>query len=243
MLAIDPSSTRSGGSILGDKTRMTRLSQDPRAFIRPSPAAGTLGGVAARTRETMLLCEAAGHDVVLVETVGVGQSETLVARMTDFFLVLMLAGAGDELQGIKRGLMELADMLAINKADGRNQTRAERAASTYRSALRLLHPHGAPWQPPVLTCSALEDRGLEEVWAVVCQHRDAMRASGHFEARRREQRLDWLWSMIDDRLRQALRSHPSVRDALPEVERDVLEGKLAPTSAAARLIEALGLGG
>jgi LAO/AO transport system kinase len=238
VLAIDPSSSRSGGSILGDKTRMTRLSRDPRAFIRPSPSTGTLGGVAARTREAMLLCEAAGYDIVLVETVGVGQSETVVSRMTDFFMVLMLAGAGDALQGIKRGLMELADMLAINKADGDGALSAQRAAGTYRGTLQLLHPHDAVWKPPVLTCSALEEQGLEEVWGVVLRHRRVTQESGDFQRRRRRQRLDWLWAMVDHRLRQRLESHPNVQAVLKDVEKDVVEGRIAATTGSAKILEA-----
>src|SRR5450830_1294740 len=178
VLAVDPSSTRTGGSILGDKTRMARLASDPQAFIRPSPSSGTLGGVAAKTRETMLLCEAAGYDVVLVETVGIGQSETAVADMTDFFLALMLPGAGDELQGIKKGLVELADMIAINKADGDNINRANTAAASYRAALKILTPRSLHWFPPVLTYSGLTGAGLPELWQKILDHRTAMNASG-----------------------------------------------------------------
>src|SRR5919201_2378559 len=187
VLAVDPSSTRSGGSILADKTRMPRLSSDADAFIRPSPSSGTLGGVAAKTRETMLVCEAAGYDVVMVETVGIGQSETAVADMTDFFLALMLPGAGDELQGIKKGLVELADMIAINKADGDNLKRANMAAAEYRSALHILKPRSEHWQPPVGTYSALTGAGLDRLWQKILDHRTAMNASGEFAARRREQ--------------------------------------------------------
>lgn len=239
VLAVDPSSPRGGGSILGDKTRMTRLARDERAFIRPSPSAGTLGGVASRTRETMLLCEAAGFDVVLVETVGVGQSELAVARMTDFFLVLMLAGAGDELQGIKRGVMELADALAINKADGDNLAAARRAASTYRAALALMHGTSevVSWHPRVLTCSALEGTGVAEVWATIEAHRSQLTASGELQARRRAQQLEWLWAMVDERLRGAVRAHPQVAQALPGLERDVVDGRLASTTAARRILE------
>src|SRR5436189_6032713 len=182
VLAVDPSSTRTGGSILGDKTRMARLAVDPNAFIRPSPSSGTLGGVAAKTRETMLLCEAAGFDVLLVETVGVGQSETAVADMTDFFLALMLPGAGDELQGIKKGLVELADMIAINKADGDNIKRANIAAAEYRSALHILSPRSEHWHPPVMTYSALTGAGIVALWQRIVDHRTAMNASGEFAA-------------------------------------------------------------
>src|SRR3984893_6596939 len=184
VLAVDPSSARSGGSILGDKTRMARLSADPNAFIRPSPAAGTLGGVAAKTRETMLLCEAAGYDVILVETVGIGQSEITVADMTDFFLVLMLPGAGDELQGLKKGVVELADMIAVNKADGDNLTRAKLAASQYGAALHILLPRSPNWSPPVITCSALKSDGIAALWAHVLDHRQKLTASGELAARR-----------------------------------------------------------
>ncbi len=238
VLAVDPSSTRSGGSILGDKTRMDRLSVDPNAFVRPSPTSGTLGGVAAKTRETMLLCEAAGFDIILVETVGVGQSELMVAEMTDFFLVLMLAGAGDELQGIKRGLMELADMLVVNKADGATKERAHQAARTYANAVRYLHPADAPWLPPVLTCSALENEGIDEVWQKVESYRDTMTEAGLFGERRREQRLNWLWSMVNTRVREDLAKHPALQSTVAKLENDVQAATLAPTSAANEILEA-----
>lgn len=243
VLAVDPSSTLTGGSILGDKTRMERLAVDPNAFVRPSPTSGTLGGVASKTRETMVLCEAAGYDVVLVETVGVGQSETVVASMTDFFLVLMLAGAGDELQGIKRGLMELADLLAVNKADGDNATPAKRAAVRYRRALQLVRPH-ADWVPPVLTCSALENEGLGAIWEAVREHRTLMEGNGKLAERRQKQLKQWLWSLIDERLSSALRAHPRVASLLPGVEAQVESGQLAPTVGARQVLEAfLGSGG
>ena len=238
VLAVDPSSALSGGSILGDKTRMEDLSQSERAFIRPSPAGGTLGGVARRTRETMLLCEAAGYDVVLVETVGVGQSETVVAGMVDFFLVLMLAGAGDELQGIKRGILEIADLIAINKADGENRARAERARAEYEGALHFMKPVSPNWQPPVLTCSALEGSGLEELWDAIERHAQKLGASGELEARRRKQQLSWMWSLVEDTLLGELRRHPEVARSLEEIEREVLEGKTTAGLAAARLIDA-----
>jgi LAO/AO transport system kinase len=231
VLAVDPTSRRSGGSILGDKTRMERLSVDPRAFIRPSPAGDTLGGVARATRETILVCEAAGFDVVLVETVGVGQSETVVADMVDFFLVLMLAGAGDDLQGIKKGVLELADLIAVNKADGDNVDRAERAAADYRMALHLMSPASPTWNPPVLTCSGLADLGLDEVWAQVRRHRDAMDATGELIQKRREQQVRWMWAMIDDRLRDDLRSSPEVMRCLEDLEADVRAGAITPTAA------------
>ncbi|MFY0525659.1 methylmalonyl Co-A mutase-associated GTPase MeaB [Archangium gephyra] len=234
VLAIDPSSTVSGGSILGDKTRMARLSRESLAYIRPSPSSGTLGGVARKTRETLLLCEAAGFDVVLVETVGVGQSETVVADMVDFYLVLMLAGAGDELQGIKRGILEIADMLAINKADGDNAIRAERARSEYRAALHLMRP-GA--EPDITTCSALENTGIERVWSSIEKRLEAQRASGELEKRRRVQQVQWMWSMIEDGLRAALHAHPGVASLGPALERDVREGRATPTLAARRVLE------
>src|SRR5271166_1997069 len=191
VLAVDPSSARSGGSILGDKTRMVRLSADPNAFIRPSPAAGTLGGVAAKTRETMLICEAAGYDVIMVETVGIGQSEVAVADMTDFFLVLMLPGAGDELQGLKKGVVELADMIAVNKADGDNIARANSAAAEYRAALHILSPRSPNWSPPVVTYSALTGDGIADLWTRVLDHRERLTASGELGSRRGEQQVKW----------------------------------------------------
>ena len=233
VLAIDPSSTVSGGSILGDKTRMARLSRESLAYIRPSPSSGTLGGVARKTRETLLLCEAAGFDVVLVETVGVGQSETVVADMVDFYLVLMLAGAGDELQGIKRGILEIADMLAINKADGDNAIRAERARSEYRAALHLMRP-GA--EPEITTCSALENTGIERVWSSIEKRLEAQRTSGELEKRRRVQQVQWMWSMVEDGLRAALHAHPGVASLGPALERDVREGRATPTLAARRVL-------
>lgn len=241
VLAVDPSSSRSGGSILGDKTRMDRLSVDPSAFIRPSPSAGTLGGVTRATRETIVVVEAAGYDVVLVETVGVGQSETAVAEMVDFFLVLMLPGAGDELQGIKKGILELADLIAVNKAEGENARAAKRAAGDYANALHLITPPGATWQPPVVTCSALTGEGLDTIWEQITRHRDALQATGEWQTRRQAQELDWMWAMVDDRLLTALRSHPKVAALLPEVERDVRDGRLTASLAADRLLRGFGL--
>ncbi len=231
VLAVDPTSSRSGGSILGDKTRMERLSVDPRAFVRPSPAGRSLGGVTRATRETILLCEAAGFDVVLVETVGVGQSETVVSDMVDFFLVLMLAGAGDELQGIKKGVLELADMVAVNKADGDNVTRAELAAADYRSALHLMSPSSPSWSPPVITCSGLTGDGLAELWRQVELHREKLTATGELAARRRAQQVKWMWSMLDDRLRDDLRSDRSIVAELARVERNVHDGRIPATVA------------
>jgi LAO/AO transport system kinase len=239
VLAVDPSSARSGGSILGDKTRMPRLSAASEAFIRPSPAAGSLGGVARRTREAMLVCEAAGYDVVLVETVGVGQSEFAVSSMVDFFLVLMLAGAGDELQGIKKGILELADALAINKADGDNVACAERAAAEYRGALRLFRHTSGSWDPPVVTVSALEARGMDRVWEIVEEHRRILEASGELAARRREQLNAWFWSMIRSGLEQHFLDRKDVRRLLPEMEAALARGRITPTEAARRLLALL----
>jgi LAO/AO transport system kinase len=235
VLAVDPSSARTGGSILGDKTRMARLSAEADAFIRPSPSSGTLGGVAAKTREAMLLCEAAGFDVILVETVGVGQSETAVCDMTDFFLALMLPGAGDELQGIKKGLVELADMIAVNKADGDNIQRAKRAAGDYRSALHILSPRSEHWHPPVLTYSALTGTGIAEIWEKVVAHRTAMTASGDFAARRREQQVKWMWTMLEQRIMGRLRADPATRARVRQIEHDVAEGLATPALAAEQL--------
>lgn len=239
VLAVDPSSARTGGSILGDKTRMARLSAEDNAFIRPSPSSGTLGGVAAKTREAMLLCEAAGFDVILVETVGVGQSETAVCDMTDFFLALMLPGAGDELQGIKKGLVELADMIAVNKADGDNIRRANQAASAYRSALHILTPRSEHWHPPVLTYSAMTGAGIPELWQKVVDHRTAMNASGDFAQRRREQQVKWMWTMLEQRIMGRLRADPAIRTRVKAIEHDVAEGVTTPALAAERLAELL----
>jgi len=239
VLAVDPSSARSGGSILGDKTRMPQLSASPAAFIRPSPSGGSLGGVARRTREALLVCEAAGYDVVLVETVGVGQSEYAVSSMVDFFLVLMLAGAGDELQGIKKGILELADALAINKADGDNLRRAEHAAHEYRSALRLFRHTSPSWDPPVITVSAMENRGMDKVWALIQDYRTRLSASGELETKRRQQQHTWFWSMIDDGLKSHFLGRKDVRRLLPDMEAAVTNGKLTPTDAARRLLAVL----
>jgi LAO/AO transport system kinase len=235
VLAVDPSSARSGGSILGDKTRMAQLASSEAAYIRPSPAAGTLGGVAAKTREAMLLCEAAGFDVVLVETVGIGQSETAVCDMTDFFLALMLPGAGDELQGIKKGLVELADMIAVNKADGDNVKRANRAAAEYRSALHILSPRSEHWHPPVLTYSAMAGTGLAELWQKILDHRTAVQASGDFATRRRQQQVKWMWSMLEDRLKARLRADPAIRSKVKATESAVADGRITPALAAEQI--------
>jgi LAO/AO transport system kinase len=238
VLAVDPTSSRTGGSILGDRTRMHRLSTDSAAFIRPSPTAGTLGGVTRSTREAMVVVEAAGYDVVLVETVGVGQSETIVANMVDFFLVLMIAGAGDELQGIKRGVLELADMIAVNKADGDNEIRARAAAAEFQRALHLMQPASPNWIPPVLTCSALENVGLDTIWAQIELHRRTLTQSGELADKRTRQQIDWMWSTVDDRLRTALREHPAVRAVVPGLEDDVRLGRITPTLAADRIMAA-----
>lgn len=239
VLAVDPSSARTGGSILGDKTRMARLANDDRAFIRPSPSSGTLGGVAAKTREAMLLCEAAGFDVVLVETVGVGQSETAVCDMTDIFLALMLPGAGDELQGIKKGLVELADMIAISKADGDNIKRANSAAASYRAALKILTPRSQHWFPPVLTYSGLTGAGIPELWQKVVEHRTAMNASGEFAARRSAQQVKWMWAMFEDRMKARLRADPAVRAKVKQIEARVADGRASPALAAEQITELL----
>ncbi|MDT3396878.1 methylmalonyl Co-A mutase-associated GTPase MeaB [Streptomyces sp. B1866] len=238
VLAVDPSSTRTGGSILGDKTRMARLAVDPAAFVRPSPSAGTLGGVARATRESMVVMEAAGYDVILVETVGVGQSETAVAGMVDSFLLLSLARTGDQLQGIKKGVLELADVVAINKADGPHERDAKSAARELAGALRLLQPPGAPWNPPVLTCSAREDTGLDELWDRLEQHRSVLEASGALDAKRRDQQVEWTWSMVRDQLLTSLLEHPEVRRLTPALEQQVRDGTLTATLAADRLLAA-----
>src|SRR5450756_2683691 len=239
VLAVDPSSSRTGGSILGDKTRMARLASDPNAFVRPSPASGTLGGVAAKTREAMLLCEAAGFDVVLVETVGIGQSETAVCDMTDFFLALMLPGAGDELQGIKKGLVELADMIAVNKADGDNINRANLAAAEYRGALHILSPRSEHWHPPVETYSALTGTGIDTLWQKILEHRTAMNASGEFAARRRQQQVKWMWSMLEQRMMARLRTDPAIRAKVKKIEAEVADGRITPALAGEQIAEML----
>jgi len=242
VLAIDPSSNRTGGSILGDKTRMSRLAVDANAFIRPSPAGKTLGGVTRTTRETMLLCEAAGFDVIIVETVGVGQSESAVADMVDFFLVLLLPGAGDELQGLKKGLIELADLIAVNKADGDLASRASATAADYRAALHILSTRDAPWQPPVLLISALENRGLAELWASITRHRDLTQASGAFDAKRRDQAVTWMRALIDDRLRGIIRDNAEVKSRLHALEGEVRAGRKLPAIAADEILALAGLG-
>ncbi|MEV5873268.1 methylmalonyl Co-A mutase-associated GTPase MeaB [Streptomyces sp. NPDC052101] len=238
VLAVDPSSTRTGGSILGDKTRMERLAVDPNAFVRPSPSAGTLGGVAKATRESMVVMEAAGYDVILVETVGVGQSETAVADMVDSFLLLTLARTGDQLQGIKKGVLELADVIAVNKADGPHERDARGAARELAGALRLMHGKEAFWTPPVLSCSARESTGLELVWERLEQHRALLDSAGRLTAKRRDQQVGWTWAMVRDELLGRLHADPAVRDAAPDLERQVREGQLTATLAAERILEA-----
>jgi LAO/AO transport system kinase len=241
VLAVDPSSSRTGGSILGDKTRMARLAVDPNAYIRPSPSSGTLGGVAAKTRETMLLCEAAGFDIILVETVGVGQSETAVADLTDFFLVLMLPNAGDELQGIKKGIIELADMIAVNKADGDGAMAARAAAAQYKAALHILAPASPLWSTPVVTISGLTGEGLDALWTKIRDHHARHDAKGLIAERRRRQDVKWMWAMVQDRLQAKLRHDPALKARTPELERAVAAGELTATLAADEIAKALGL--
>lgn len=240
VLAIDPSSLVSGGSILGDKTRMAELAVDPDAYIRPSPTAGALGGVGRRTRETMFLCEAAGFDVVLVETVGVGQSETLVSEMVDSFVLLLVPGAGDQLQGIKRGILEVADLVVVNKADGKHLPLARRAQREYQSALLILRGGAQDAPPSVLLCSALEKTGFDELWAQIQSHRQQLVESGGLEAKRQEQRVGWMWSLIEDRLLTSLREHPAVQQVLATTEQEIRDGRLIARLGADRLLEAFG---
>jgi GTPase len=237
VLAVDPSSTRTGGSILGDKTRMPRLAVHPDAYVRPSPTSGTLGGVAKATRETIVLMEAAGFDVILVETVGVGQSEVAVANMVDTFVFLTLARTGDQLQGIKKGVLELADIVVVNKADGDHVNEARSAARELAGAIRLIHPRETLWRPPVLTMSALEGTGLEELWQTIERHRQRLTDAGEFEARRRAQQVDWTWQMVKDTVLERALSNPAVRKARAEVERQVLTGELTPALAAQQILE------
>lgn len=238
VLAVDPSSNRTGGSILGDKTRMARLAVDPNAFIRPSPTSGTLGGVARATRETIVLMEAAGFDIVLVETVGVGQSEVAVSNMVDCFLYLALARTGDSLQGIKKGVLELADVIAVNKADGEHEREARAAARELAGALRLLRNPDAVWTTPVLTCSGLNSVGLDEVWAQIGKHREVLTEAGQFDENRRRQQVAWTWSMVQDTLLARLHAHPAVRALEPDMERQVRAGQLTATLAAERILAA-----
>ncbi|MCZ4520290.1 methylmalonyl Co-A mutase-associated GTPase MeaB [Rhodococcus ruber] len=238
VLAVDPSSTRTGGSILGDKTRMSRLAVQENAYIRPSPTSGTLGGVARATRETIVLLEAAGFDVILVETVGVGQSEVTVANMVDCFTFLTLARTGDQLQGIKKGVLELADLVAVNKADGKHATDAKNAARELAGALRLIYPHDAIWKPPVLTMSAIEGTGLDEYWDTVLRHRQVLTDAGEFAEKRRKQQVDWTWTMVNDQLLRRLAQNPSVKAIRGDVEARVRDGSLTAALAAQELLDA-----
>ena len=238
VLAVDPSSSVTGGSILGDKTRMELLSQRTEAFIRPSPSSGSLGGVAAKTREAMLLCEAAGYDVIIVETVGVGQSETAVAGMTDCFVLLQLPNAGDDLQAIKKGIMELADLVVFNKADI-DPTAAQMAATQMRSALGMLRSASPAWRPPVLTLSAAKKEGIESFWSTIEDFRAKLVACGDFAARRQHQALAWMWQQIDAGLHARFREHAGIRAALPELSKDVEAGSVTPSAAAQRLLAML----
>jgi LAO/AO transport system kinase len=239
VLAVDPSSKRSGGSLLADKTRMEKLSVQERAFIRPSPSGGTLGGVARKTRETMIVCEAAGFDVMIVETVGVGQSETTVASMVDFFLVLMIAGAGDELQGIKKGILELADAVAVNKADGSNVEKAELARKQYENALHFLTPASLSWTPPVLSCSALEMTGIDVIWEAVLDHEKKLSNTGELEEKRQKQALAWMWALVEEGLKLRFHKNKEVARQLSKVTRAVKSGRTAPTVAASKLLFSL----
>jgi LAO/AO transport system kinase len=237
VLAVDPSSQLSGGSILGDKTRMEELAREAGAFIRPSPAGNTLGGVARKTRETMLVCEAAGYDVIIVETVGVGQSEITVASMVDFFLLLQIPNAGDELQGIKRGVMEIADAIVVNKAEGDNRARAELARQQYANALHMLKPKSRNWQVPALLCSALHNEGVAEVWNTIEAFRSCMQQSGEFEAKRKLQASDWMWTLLMDDLKEMFLRDRQVEGLLPQVQEAVANGVTTPSAAARRLLE------
>ena len=239
ILAVDPSSTQSGGSIMGDKTRMEKLSVQPNAFIRPSPSGGTLGGVSRKTRESLLVCEAAGFDVIMVETVGVGQSEVSVASMVDFFLLLMLAGAGDDLQGIKRGILELADAIVVNKADGDNLERAMQAKSIYSDAMHLFSADTAGWSPPVLTCSALKMNGIDEVWKTVLDHHKKLSATGALNDKRKKQALAWMRTLLEEGLKDWFYQMPEVKKSLSELTRAVERGEATPTVAVKKILRSL----
>jgi LAO/AO transport system kinase len=241
VLAVDPSSSRSGGSILGDKTRMETLSNNPNAYIRPSPSSGRLGGVTRTTRETMMVMEAAGYDVVLVETVGAGQNETVVADMTDFFLVLMLPGAGDELQGIKKGVLELADLIAVNKCEDDNAQKAEAARQHYANALHIMTPSSPNWRPPVLKISGFKGLGLEELWDRIEEHHRIFQQSGELDEMRRHQRIKWMWNLIEDKLMDAMRHHPDVKASLARISQEVEAGQVTVPTAALHLLHLFGL--
>lgn len=237
VLAVDPSSQKSKGSILGDKTRMERLASNPLAFIRPSATGLTLGGVTGKTRETILLCEAAGYEVIFVETVGVGQSETAVQSMVDFFLLLMLAGAGDELQGIKKGIMEMADAVVINKADGENKKPALQAKANYENALHLFQPSESGWQPRVLTCSSLEKTGLIEIWQLIQEHLLLTQKNDFFQKNRNQQNIQWMYETVRHNLERNFYENPEVKRLIPKLEREVIKGEIAPTTAAKKLLQ------
>lgn len=237
VLAVDPSSPVSGGSILGDKTRMSDLAVEENAFIRPSPSGGTLGGVTRTTRQTMVVCDAAGYDVILVETVGAGQSEIAVSDMTDIFLVLMLPGAGDELQGIKKGVLEIADMIVVNKADGGNEVRAKQAAVHYRNALRIIQPKTPTWSPSVLLCSSTKNTGIDAVWGKLVEHKEKLTATGEFQQRRRHQRVKAMWRQLQDRVMTDIKHHPKVTEQLPELKSELLSGNMTVTRAVDRILQ------
>ena len=240
VLAVDPTSSRTGGSILGDKTRMQELSRDKNAFIRPSPTSGTLGGVTRVTRETIVLCEAAGFDVILVETVGVGQSEIMVSQMVDFFLALMLPGAGDELQGIKKGILELADMIAVNKADGEMKNAANRAVMEYQHALDILNPKSANWKPRSLSCSAYTGDGLVAIWETICDYKRLLKDAGEWQEKRKSQQVEWMWAIIKERILSKIETNEKVQSLVPQLELQVAESKLTPALAALEILTVVG---
>ena len=240
VLAVDPTSSRTGGSILGDKTRMQELSRDKNAFIRPSPTSGTLGGVTRVTRETIVLCEAAGFDVILVETVGVGQSEIMVSQMVDFFLVLMLPGAGDELQGIKKGILEIADMIAVNKADGEMKNAANRAVMEYQHALDILNPKSANWKPRSLSCSAYTGDGLVAIWETICDYKRLLKDAGEWQGKRKSQQVEWMWAIIRERILSKIETNEKVQSLVPQLELQVAESKLTPALAALEILTVIG---
>ena len=240
VLAVDPTSSRTGGSILGDKTRMQELSRDKNAFIRPSPTSGTLGGVTRVTRETIVLCEAAGFDVILVETVGVGQSEIMVSQMVDFFLALMLPGAGDELQGIKKGILEIADMIAVNKADGEMKNSANRAVMEYQHALDILNPKSANWKPRSLSCSAFTGDGLAAIWETICDYKRLLKDAGEWQEKRKSQQVEWMWAIIRERILSKIETNEKVQSLVPQLELQVAESKLTPALAAFEILTVIG---
>ena len=240
VLAVDPTSSRTGGSILGDKTRMQELSRDKNAFIRPSPTSGTLGGVTRVTRETIILCEAAGFDVILVETVGVGQSEIMVSQMVDFFLALMLPGAGDELQGIKKGILEIADMIEVNKADGEMKNAANRAVMEYQHALDILNPKSANWKPRSLSCSAYTGDGLVAIWETICDYKRLLKDAGEWQEKRKSQQVEWMWAIIRERILSKIETNEKVQSLVPELELQVAESKLTPALAALEILTVVG---